>query len=677
MDISSSLSVIKGIGPKTTQLLNTAGLNTVRDVIYYFPKYHENFANCQSIGEIVPGNVIIKAYAKNVQTKFYRRGLRVTTANLTDGKASVAAVWFNQPYREVQLKEKAEFYFSGEFELSRGRYQLSNPRAEKVKDVDNSSESTMLPVYRQIKGIDSATLRRVIEKVRPYISSIEETLPSAIVHDYKLLNLASSLEHIHFPDNNDILEIAKHRLAFEELLSLLVASGLNKQEHSKLVGYNIPFELDVVKSCVDSLPYRLTDAQRRAIWQILKDFENNSPMNRLLQGDVGSGKTVVAGIAARQVASKGYQTVILAPTEILATQHHETLKSLLEPFGLNVALLTGKVKGSKRKAILSELYDGKIDVLVGTHAVLEDNIKFKKLGFVVIDEQHRFGVKQRQALLSKAKYMPHLLSMSATPIPRSLALTLYGELDISILDEKPVGRLPIITKIISPASTKQLFSTIDLEIEQGRQVYFICSLIDDNPSNDLKSVEAEYKKLKSTVFAHRKIGLLHGKMRPQEKIDTMNQFLNKEIDILVSTTVVEVGVNVPNATVMVIVDADRFGLSQLHQLRGRVGRSSLQSYCYLITSTTKKPSRRLQEIENSNDGFYLAEVDLEIRGPGEIYGSRQHGELQLQIASLADSKLIATVKRAANRIVSDEIDLLQYKEFNIQVEHYQRLTTLN
>ena len=361
----------------------------------------------------------------------------------------------------------------------------------------------------------------------------------------------------------------------------------------------------------------------------------------------------------------------------MASQHHRTLSTLLEPFGLKIELLTGKVKGQKRKIILEDLVQGKIDVLVGTHAVLEDNIKFKKLGFVIIDEQHRFGVRQRQALMQKSKHMPHLLSMSATPIPRSLALTLYGELDISILDERPKGRLPIITRIVSPNSRKQLYEMIDDQIDVGRQAYVICNLIDDNPSNDLKSVENEYKKLKQTVFKHRKIGLLHGKMKPSEKSDVMSSFAKGEYNILISTTVVEVGVDVENATVMLIEDAERYGLSQLHQLRGRVGRSSHQSYCYLVTSSSKKPTRRLKEIESSNDGFYLAEVDLEIRGPGEIYGARQHGELRLQIASLTDTKLISRAKASAEKLVLHPDNLLQYKGFINQVEHYQRLTTLN
>jgi ATP-dependent DNA helicase RecG len=367
----------------------------------------------------------------------------------------------------------------------------------------------------------------------------------------------------------------------------------------------------------------------------------------------------------------------MAPTEILAGQHAETLSKMLQPFGVSVGLLTGSVKGAARKTLYEQIAEGTVDVVVGTHALIQETVKFHKLGFVVIDEQHRFGVAQRQELLKKSKHMPHLLAMTATPIPRSLALTVYGELDVSILNELPKGRKPIATKIWSPNSSAQLYTLIDAEIAKGRQGYVICSLIDDNPDNDVKSVETEYKKLQNSIFKHRRIGLLHGKMKPDEKDAVMARFASGELDILVSTTVVEVGVDVPNATVVLIENADRFGLSQLHQLRGRVGRSSHQSFCYLVMSDSSKPTQRLKEIEKSNDGFYLAEVDLKLRGPGEIYGRSQHGALNLQIATLSDTKLIARAQKQAKKFVESSSDLLQYKQLAAQVEQYQRLTTLN
>ena len=385
----------------------------------------------------------------------------------------------------------------------------------------------------------------------------------------------------------------------------------------------------------------------------------------------------MAGLVACQAAHAGFQTALMAPTEILAAQHADTLDKFLTPFGIKTGLLTSSVKGKSRQELYRHIAEGHVDVVVGTQALIQESVKFCRLGFVVIDEQHRFGVEQRQQLLGKSEHMPHLLAMTATPIPRSLALTLYGELDVSVLNELPKGRKPIETKIWSPNSRAQLYTKVDAEIAAGRQAYVICSLVDDNQANDLKSVENEYKKLQNSIFKHRRIGLLHGKLKANEKDAVMQRFANGELDILVSTTVVEVGVDVPNATIMIIEDADRFGLSQLHQLRGRVGRSSHQSYCYLVTSNSEKPSVRLRAIEKSGDGFYLAEVDLKLRGPGEIYGRAQHGALNLQVATLADTKLIARAQKEAQYFVKKGYNLLQYKQLAAQVHYYQRLTTLN
>jgi len=368
---------------------------------------------------------------------------------------------------------------------------------------------------------------------------------------------------------------------------------------------------------------------------------------------------------------------LLAPTEILAIQHAKTLDDLLSPFGVTVGLLTGHVKGAARKELYARIESGEVDVVVGTHAIIQEKVIFHNLGFVVIDEQHRFGVDQRQKLLNKSGILPHLLAMTATPIPRSLALTVYGELDVSVLNQRPKGRLPIKTQIISPVSRPKAYEAIDKQIAEGHQAYVICSLIADSSENDRKSVEAEYKRLKNSIFGHRSIGLLHGKMKPAEKEQVMQEFKDKKYDILVSTTVVEVGVDVPNATVIMIEDAEQFGLAQLHQLRGRVGRNELQSYCYLMMGTTNKPSERLRELEKSNDGFYLAEVDMTLRGPGEIYGKRQSGALNLQIATLADTELIAKAQKAAKWFIENGEDITAYKDLHSQVQHYQRLTTLN
>lgn len=676
MNREMELEKVKGVGSKIAKQFALAGLNSVDDLINFFPRTHEDFSEVVKIIDIKPGKRTIKAHCEKIITRPVRRGLRITTATLVDDSGKLQAVWFNQPYRSSQLAGDGEFYFSGEFEFNYNRYQLTNPSAELVKDMPVSA-GRIVPVYRAVQGLKSQVVRKILAELKPLITMLPEVMPETIVKKEKLMSHAEAISAMHFPNSLDDIERAKERLAYEELFSLLLASQLNREENAKLKGYHIPFEQSVVKQFVDELPFRLTNSQRRAAWDILQDFERKTPMNRLLQGDVGSGKTVVAGLAARQAASHGFQSALMAPTEILASQHAETLRKLLEPFGVNVGLLTGSVKGKSRQILYEKISSGEVDIIVGTHALIQDTVEFHKLGFVVIDEQHRFGVKQRQQLLAKSKHMPHLLAMTATPIPRSLALTVYGELDISVLNELPAGRKPIKTKIWSPNSRAQLYQKIDAELANSRQAYVICSLIDDNPDNEIKSVESEYKKLQQSVFKHRKIGLLHGKMNPQEKDDVMTKFAAGEFDILVSTTVVEVGVDVPNSTVILIENADRFGLAQLHQLRGRVGRSEYQSYCFLVTSDSSRPTQRLREIEKSSDGFYLAEVDLQLRGPGEIYGRAQHGELNLKIATLADTKLIARVQHSAAAFVKSGEDLLKYKQIYQQVKKYQRLTTLN
>jgi ATP-dependent DNA helicase RecG len=676
MNLLTPLDKIKGVGPKTGQQFSAAGITTVGDLIDFLPRNYDDFSNIVSISDIKPGKATIKARCEKIETRPVRRGLRITTATLADKTGKLQAVWFNQPYRETQLKSGEEFFFSGEFEFKYNRYQLTNPGAELVKDMPVQTDR-LLPIYRSIKGLKTTLVRKILAELRPLITMLPETMPADIIKNENLLSRSQAVLMMHFPDNIDDIKKARERLAFEELFQLLLASQLNRQENAKLTGWHVPFDQPVVSNFVKGLPFELTTAQRRSAWDMIQDLERQTPMNRLLQGDVGSGKTVVAGLVACQVAHSGLQTAIMAPTEILAGQHAESLSKILKPFNINVGLLTGSVKGAARKILYEQISTGVVNVVVGTHALIQDTVIFHKLGFVVIDEQHRFGVKQRQRLLEKSEHMPHMLAMTATPIPRSLALTVYGELDISILNELPKGRKPIKTKIWSPNSRAALYKQIDAEISAGRQAYVICSLVEDNAENEVKSVQAEFVKLQNSIFKHRRIGLLHGKMKSDEKDAVMQQFSANEIDILVSTTVVEVGVDVPNATVIVIEDADRFGLSQLHQLRGRVGRSIHQSYCYLITSSSAKPTRRLLEIEKSNDGFYLAEVDLKLRGPGEIYGKSQHGALNLQIATLADTKLIARAQNQAKLFAASNADMLQYKQLAAQVSYYQRLTTLN
>ena len=676
MNLSTSLQKVKGVGEKTAAQLAAAHLHTVGDIISYLPRAYEDYSHVTQIADIAPGKVTVKARCEKVETRPVRRGMKVTTATLADESGKIQAVWFNQPYRAAQLAGGAEYYFSGEFEFSYNRYQLTNPTAEKASDMPVAGDK-VVPIYRAVAMLKTALVRKLLAELRPLITMLPETLPASVVSHERLYSYSEALVGMHFPDTHEQADRARERLAFEELFQLLLASQLNKQENAKLEGWHIPFNQEIVKQFVTQLPFALTGAQRVASWDILQDFEQAIPMNRLLQGDVGAGKTVVAGLAARQAAHEGYQTALMAPTEILANQHAETLNKLLSPFNVRVGLLTGSVKGKARTALYEAIKKGEVDVVVGTHALIQSAVEFHRLGFIVIDEQHRFGVAQRQELLKKAVKMPHMLAMTATPIPRSLALTVYGELDISILNEKPANRKDIMTKIWSPNSRAQLYTLIDEEIKKGRQAYVICNLIDNNPTNDLKSVEAEYNRLRGSVFKHRRIGLLHGRLAPADKDAVMKQFSDGEIDVLVSTTVVEVGVDVPNATIMLIEDGDRFGLAQLHQLRGRVGRSEHQSYCYIVPSDSKAPSQRLREIEKSNDGFYLAEVDLKLRGPGEIYGRAQHGALNLQVATLGDTKLIARAQDAARRFIASGENLLHYTELARQVETYQRLTTLN
>ena len=733
MNLATSLDQIKGVGPKIAAELRRAGLETVGDILLFLPRKHEDFTHVTPIAELQPGKVTIRARCQQISTRPVRRGLRLTTAVLADDTSKLNAIWFNQPYRVQQLGGSDEwFYFSGEFEYNYGRYQLTNPTAELAKELPIQADR-LLPVYHAVRGLKSQTVRKVIEQLRPLMSVLPETLPPSVVQSERLLDRAAAISAMHFPRDEREVEQARQRLAFEELFELVLASQLNKIDNQKLAGFAIPFEKSVVQDFVKKLPFALTNAQRRAAWDILQDFENARPMNRLLQGDVGSGKTVVAGLTARQAANAGYQTAFMAPTEILARQHAETLAKLLEPFGVTVGLLIGSVKGKARQTLYQQIANGAIDVVVGTHALIQDKVEFHRLGFVIIDEQHRFGVEQRQRLLMKVKTekvgsgaldtlsepmtiaagssretgrvapgsrarhggeesvlsvpldtkklsvatMPHLLAMTATPIPRSLALTVYGELDISVLDELPRGRRPILTKIISPPSREAAYTAIDQQIAQGRQAYVVCSLIADSDSSDRKSVEAEYKRLKNSIFGHCRIAMLHGKMTASEKDQIMQAFKDQRYDILVSTTVIEVGVDVSNATIMMIEDADQFGLAQLHQLRGRVGRGQHQSFCYLMMSTNNKPSQRLREIEKSNDGFHLAEVDMSLRGPGEIYGRMQHGALNLQIATLADTQLIARAQKAAKRFIDSGESLSKYPALEARVRHNQRVTTLN
>lgn len=682
INLDTSLLDVRGVGPKTGEALAAAGLRTVRDMIEFLPRTYEDYEGVEAIANIKPGKVTIRARAENVSNRYARRNLVITTATLVDNNDDkVQATWFNQPYRKQQLESGGEFYFSGEFSLKNRRYQITSPTCQAVRGLPVTSDR-IVPVYSVRAGLKPALTKKIMAELKPLITMLPETLPPDIVADVQMISHGDAVKEMHFPTSRDRLNEARRRLAFEELFSLILAAKMNRNANQRLKGYKIKFDQPKIKDFVAKLPFDLTPVQRRSAWEIFQDFEKPVPMNRLLQGDVGSGKTVVAAMAAYQAAIAGYQTAIMVPTEVLATQHAATLDGLLSPMGIKIALLTGSVKGKAREELLAHLDDGEVQVIVGTHALFQPTIKFHKLGFVVIDEQHRFGVKQRQELLSKTndQSLPHLLAMTATPIPRSLQLTIFGDLDVSTLDQLPKGRQEVKTKIVLPNNRQTIVDTVNAELKAGRQVYYIARLIAETSTSEKTSAEALYKKVLKTYPGY-KVGILHGKMPAESKDHVMRQFENHEIDILVSTTVVEVGVDVPNATVMVIENADQFGLAQLHQLRGRVGRGQHQSYCFLVQSDSKPPTKRLREVEQSNDGFHLAEVDLQLRGAGEIYGTAQHGDLNLQIANLADTRMthLASVEadKVIHRLGTNPDYLDDYPALRDIINKYQKLTTLN
>lgn len=677
---------LKGIGPKTAEILKKYGIRTVRDFFYNLPRDYENYEKPTSISEIKPGKIVVRGKIDSLSTRRARkRNLSITEGVIRDNTGAIKVVWFNQSYRLRQFEPEKEYFFTGNFEFKNGRYSLISPSAVLASDVDPMSGIS--PVYVAHGKLKSSDFKRLINNSRAKFAEIPDLLPTVRPGTRK-----DALFFAHFPNSLKSAERAREYLAYEELFSLILSAKLNRQENSKLKSIKIPFDAAEIKKFVASLPFKLTNAQRLASWEIFQDMASGTPMNRLLQGDVGSGKTMVAGMAVYEAIHGGAQAAILAPTAILAVQHYENLKDLLEPFKITVALLTGATKDKKN--LKANIKNGKINLVIGTHAILTDDTEFSNLGLVVIDEQHRFGVEQRQKLILKSPIglAPHLLSMTATPIPRSLQLTLFGDLDISILNELPQGRKPIKTILLSELETKTKLYPKMLEVlssnpdtkkhgakAHGQQIYWICKAIDETngvPISELTSVKTRTKKLQ-TVFPNFKIEFLHGKMKPTEKDTIMKRFADGEIDILVSTTVVEVGVDVPNATLIVIENADSYGLAQLHQLRGRVGRGASASFCFLLTSGDARPSRRLFELEKSTDGFHLAEVDLKLRGPGEIYGSLQHGALDLRIASLSDTKLIHRAQADVVKFLQNPENMLKYKELMQGIMRYQQITTLN
>jgi ATP-dependent DNA helicase RecG len=675
---SEPLTYIKGVGPEIAKKFAKLGLKTVGDIIDYYPRRYDDYSALMSIVDLKPGEVTIKATIEHAKGRYVRRGMHVTEATASDETGSVRLTWFNQPYREQSLKRGQEYYISGVFAFSHQRLSISSPTIELVSDFPVNT-ARIIPIYRETKGLTSRQIRAALGQVMPAIRLIPETLPKWLVDGQGLMSRSEAVRAVHFPESAEHLAEARRRLGFEEVFELMLASLLTKAEIQTEQAPPVPFIEAVAKDFVKHLPFELTSAQRKIVWQIYQDMALGRPMNRLVEGDVGSGKTLVAAMAALMVLHHGHQVAFMAPTELLARQHAESLHKTLAPVGLDryVGLLVGGLKPDQKQRARDGIAKGDIRLIIGTHALIQESVDMHNLELIVIDEQHRFGVEQRKTLMAKSGHMPHVLSMTATPIPRTLALTLYGEMDISILDVKPAGRQPIITKICSPNSRAQLNQDIELELAAGRQMFVVCPLITDSSAIDVNSAEKIYEQFSKKDFKKYRVGLLHGKMKADEKNEVMQRFVAHELDILVSTTVIEVGVDVPNASIMLIEGAERFGLAQAHQLRGRVGRGGHQGYCYLMMSDSTAPSKRLRALEQSSDGFKLAELDLELRGPGAIYGQAQHGELDLRIARLSDVHLLAAARQSAETFMTNAKDLVQYPELQRRVIRLQSVNNLN
>lgn len=678
MTFDSPTTDVRGVGDEVAKKLAILGVKTVRQLIEYYPRRYDDYSQVQAINQIRPGVVTIKASIKQAGGRYVRRGMHITEAAASDDTGSVRLVWFNQPYRAASLKTDQDYYISGDFGLRRQRLTIQNPSIELVSSFPVNT-ARIVPVYRETKGFKSTQIRKALREVMPLIKTLPETLPEWLVDEERLMTRPEAVEQIHFPANRESLIAARRRLGFEEVFELTLAALMNKYELMREQAVMITFDEKLARNFVKHLPFHLTNDQKRVVWQIYQDMQKANPMNRLLEGDVGSGKTVVAAMAAVMAIQQGFQVALMAPTELLARQHAETIYKLLEPLGMSeqVGLLVGGLTPAQKTFAQKRIAKGDIMFMIGTNALIQEKVDMHKLGLVIIDEQHRFGVDQRKKLQAKAGHMPHVLSMTATPIPRSLALTLYGELDISLIATKPANRKPIETELVPLVSRHTIYESIESELASERQAFVVCPLISESEFLPSKSAEQVYEELSKKYFKHRRVGLLHGKLKPAEKDAIMQQFVNHKLDLLVSTTVIEVGVDVPNATVMVIENADRFGLAQIHQLRGRVGRSEHQGYCYLMLSDNQAPSPRLRALEQSSDGFKLAEYDLELRGPGAIYGTYQHGQLDLRIAKLTDIKLITAARNRAQEFIDKREDLLKYTELYERVKRNRSVTNLN
>lgn len=663
LDLYKDVQYVKGIGPKKADKLNKLGIFTLKDLLYYFPRQFEDRNNLKKIAQLEDDEkVTIKAVISSINTFSPKEGMALTKIDVKDETGSAKLVFFNKSYIKNTFRPGDSILVFGKVKKKFNSLELTSCELEYLT---NSPKNTcrFMPVYQLTYGVTNKEIMSIIRTVlEDKELIIQEYMPKRIIEKYRLCNIDFAVRNIHSPSNKESLKIALYRIVFEELLILQLGLFVFKSGRNKEDGIKFEISKDL-KNITSALPFKLTKAQNRALDEIIQDMNSDKIMNRLVQGDVGSGKTVVALLALANCVLNGYQGALMAPTEILAGQHYISLTESLKDFGINVGLLIGSLTKKQKDTVLEQIKNNEIDILIGTHALIEDKVEFNNIGLVITDEQHRFGVMQRSKLSMKGAN-PDILVMTATPIPRTLALILYGDLDISIIDELPPGRQPIETLAIEKSKRDRAYNNlVRREVESGRQVYIVCPLVEESEAIEAKSAVELVEELRAEYFQDLRLGLLHGKMKSSEKDEVMARFKNKEIDILVSTTVIEVGVNVPNATLMIIENAERFGLAQLHQLRGRVGRGSHKSYCVLIyDSKTDVCRQRMAIMEETNDGFKISEKDLEIRGPGEFFGTRQHGLPELKVANLFKHIKILKLAQQEARYILGEDNNLQLKE---------------
>lgn len=661
---------LKGVGPKTAERFEKLGILTLSDLLCHYPRRYLDFSKPYSIAE-APADTecVVKAevFAKP-GGRILPGGRRMERITAGDDVSSLEITWFNNPYAAQKLELGQEYYFQGIVTGGMLRRQMVNPQVRTDAQVKSSPFEA---VYPQTEGLTSSAIAKCVRQLLPHAELLPDPLPPEMLKKYRLLSKADAVRAIHCPATEEEAFAARRRLIYEELLVLQLGIGRMKNHGAASTG--APMKKADASPFWESLPFSPTGAQRRAVEEILTDMSGETSMNRLLQGDVGSGKTLVAAAAIWACIRAGYQAALLAPTEILASQHAENLNRLLSPFGMRVALLTGGMKAAARRTTLAAIRDDEADLIVGTHAILSEGVEFARLGLAVVDEQHRFGVRQRGLLAEKAAN-PHLLVMSATPIPRTLGLLMYGDLDISILDELPPGRKPVKTRCITGKKRADLYGFLDREIDSGRQVYIVCPAIEDAGGSGLNAVKSYYEDIAKAYLPDRRVGLMHGKLKPKEKAEVMDDFKSGRLDALVSTTVIEVGVDVPNATVMVIENAERYGLSTLHQLRGRVGRGAAESWCFLVSdNASESVQKRLKFLCSTSDGFAVAQYDLETRGPGDFFGSRQHGLPTLQIADLMnDTRTLHAAQSEAVALLAED-PLLQRPEHALLARQVEQM----